>query len=350
MSYLYRRLCEDGKNWREIYKALLVLDHILKNGSEEAVNIALGHVIDVKTLQSFQKIDDNGKDVGVNVRERAKHVTELLTDTEYLKQARLDAKNQKKDYGGVGNYGSASYNSYGSAYDSASYSSNYDRPTTSTSYETYGTYSDTKQSYGPGSYKDSEQSQQPEPVEAPQPEPVQQKQADLFSFDSAAQPAQKQSSSDLFDFGSTSQQPAQSSSNLFDFGSTKGSSANMFNNTPSQQRAPQMNTSTNLFDAPAQQPKQQTSTASLFNTPTQGSAQPSTMDLFGGLTVQPAPAQQPQAQPVANDNVFGDFSSAQPAQKSASDWRANITIDSLDDKRKQPARPAQQKQTLGSLL
>ena len=103
---LLRRLSDDGKYWRHIYKALLLIDCILKNGSTEAVAFFKQHVVEIKTLQGFQKRKEStGQDVGVNIRERSKHVVALLTDDDELErvrehQAQLKDKFELPEYSG----------------------------------------------------------------------------------------------------------------------------------------------------------------------------------------------------------------------------------------------------------
>ncbi|GAB1223101.1 hypothetical protein ENUP19_0130G0029 [Entamoeba nuttalli] len=338
----------------EIYKSLLVLDNILKNGSEEAVNIALGRVVEVKTLQSFQKIDEDGKDVGINIRERSKQLVELLTDNDYLKQARITAKNQKKDYGGVGNYGGISSSSYGNySSNTTSFGSDdfnsFNKPTS-----TYGGYHDDPQptsttysnnsqpTYGrPGTYKDNvvEQKQiqrEPSPVSQVIHNQPTNPQPNLFDFDSTpSQPSQ--------------QKPLQTSTNLFDmmdlicFGQINNQSLNK----------KQQPTSNSLFDfgsTPSQPKQQQPNTIDLFaglSAPSQPIQQQSSVNMFGSMNT---PSQQPSSQQTnSNTFDFGDFSSAQPQETKQSDWRANIKIDSIQDTRKQQPT-SQQKQTLGQFL
>lgn len=66
MSMLWKRIFQDRENWRSIYKGLLLLVYLLKNGSEKVVTSAREHVYDLRGLESFSFIDENGKDQGVN--------------------------------------------------------------------------------------------------------------------------------------------------------------------------------------------------------------------------------------------------------------------------------------------
>ena len=90
---LCRRLGEPGKHWRAVYKTLLVIDYTLKNGSPECATFWSHHVIDIRTLQRFQHTDsETHKDVGINVRERAKIVLTLITDKGLLEEERKKAQ------------------------------------------------------------------------------------------------------------------------------------------------------------------------------------------------------------------------------------------------------------------
>lgn len=65
---LWKRLLKDkeGKAWRRIYKSLLLLQYLIRNGSERVVESARDHVYDVRQLERFEYIDDKGKDQGIN--------------------------------------------------------------------------------------------------------------------------------------------------------------------------------------------------------------------------------------------------------------------------------------------
>ncbi|CAG8601167.1 8853_t:CDS:10 [Paraglomus brasilianum] len=96
MEILDKRLNDHGKNWRHVFKALIVLDYCLHIGSEEVVKYAKKNVYIVKTLKEFQFIDEYGKDQGVNVRQRAKEIANLLEDDERLKSERQNRANMRE--------------------------------------------------------------------------------------------------------------------------------------------------------------------------------------------------------------------------------------------------------------
>ncbi|KAI7850856.1 hypothetical protein BDC45DRAFT_517309 [Circinella umbellata] len=66
MDMIDKRLNDKGKNWRHVFKALLLLDYCLHVGSENVVLYAKENVYVIKTLKEFQHVDDNGRDVGAN--------------------------------------------------------------------------------------------------------------------------------------------------------------------------------------------------------------------------------------------------------------------------------------------
>lgn len=88
MEMLDKRLNDKGKNWRHVFKALTVLDYILHAGSENVVIYFKDNLYIVKTLKEFVYVDDQGKDVGHNVRQKAKDITNLLQDEDRLRAER----------------------------------------------------------------------------------------------------------------------------------------------------------------------------------------------------------------------------------------------------------------------
>lgn len=88
MEMLDKRLNDKGKNWRHVFKSLTVLDYLLHAGSENVVIYFRDNLYLVKTLKEFQFIDEYGKDQGANVRQKAKDITNLLTDEARLRQER----------------------------------------------------------------------------------------------------------------------------------------------------------------------------------------------------------------------------------------------------------------------
>lgn len=99
---IYRRFTEkSAEEWRQIYKALQLLEFLIKHGSERVIDDARGHLPLMKMLRQFHYIDQNGKDQGINVRNRAKELAELLGDVERIRSERKKARATKNKYTGV---------------------------------------------------------------------------------------------------------------------------------------------------------------------------------------------------------------------------------------------------------
>jgi len=52
-------------NWRHPYKAMLLLDYLLKNGTEQVINDARVHMSSLQSLTHYQYIEGSN-DVGVS--------------------------------------------------------------------------------------------------------------------------------------------------------------------------------------------------------------------------------------------------------------------------------------------
>ncbi|RPD56853.1 ENTH-domain-containing protein [Lentinus tigrinus ALCF2SS1-7] len=95
MEMLDKRLNDKGKNWRHVFKSLTVLDYLLHAGSENVVVYFRDNIYIIKTLKEFQFIDEEGKDQGANVRQKAKDITNLLQDESRLRHERRDRANMR---------------------------------------------------------------------------------------------------------------------------------------------------------------------------------------------------------------------------------------------------------------
>lgn len=118
MPMIYKRFTEKtAEEWRQIYKALQLLEFLIKNGSERVIDDARSHMSLLKMLRQFHYIDMNGKDQGINVRNRSKELAELLADVERIRTERKKARATRNKYGGVeggaGIGGSGSSGRYG---------------------------------------------------------------------------------------------------------------------------------------------------------------------------------------------------------------------------------------------
>lgn len=104
MDMLDKRLNDKGKNWRHVLKALKVLDYCLHEGSELVVTWAKQNLFVIKTLREFIYIDEDGRDVGQNVRVASKELTSLILDEERLRAERSDRKTWKSRVTGLEEY------------------------------------------------------------------------------------------------------------------------------------------------------------------------------------------------------------------------------------------------------
>lgn len=99
---IYKRFTEkSAEEWRQIYKALQLMEFLIKNGSERVIDDARSHLSLLKMLKQFHYIDQNGKDQGLNVRNRSKELVDLLSDVERIRSERKKSRTTRNKYGGV---------------------------------------------------------------------------------------------------------------------------------------------------------------------------------------------------------------------------------------------------------
>ncbi|KAK4935620.1 hypothetical protein LTR28_010323, partial [Elasticomyces elasticus] len=102
MPMIYKRFTEkSAEEWRQIYKALQLMEFLIKNGSERVIDDARSHLSLLKMLRQFHFIDQNGKDQGLNVRNRSKELADLLSDVDRIRAERKKARTTRNKYGGV---------------------------------------------------------------------------------------------------------------------------------------------------------------------------------------------------------------------------------------------------------
>lgn len=204
MPTIYRRFMEkEAREWRQIYKALQLLEYLVKHGSERVVDDARSHLATIKILRNFHYIDEKGKDQGINVRNRAKELAEMLSDVDRIRQERRKARSNKTKYTGGGNgefvpgsgtgryggFGSDSYYAGGGAagIGSSSGGGSGGGAAARDSFEEYdaGDYEDTA-SNRPRQSSSTTRAAASRPAAPPKKEAA--KVADLFSFDDDDEP------------------------------------------------------------------------------------------------------------------------------------------------------------------
>jgi hypothetical protein len=94
---VWKRLNDHGKNWRHVYKSLVLLDHLIKYGNERVSQQCKENIFAIQTLKDFQYVEDQ-KDQGYNVREKAKQLMSLLKDDERLCNERRKAQEGRQRY------------------------------------------------------------------------------------------------------------------------------------------------------------------------------------------------------------------------------------------------------------
>lgn len=98
-------------------QALQLLEFLCKNGSERVIDDARSHLSLLRMLRQFHYIDPNGKDQGVNVRNRSAELVKLLSDVDTIRAERKKARTNRNKYGGVeGGMGMSGGFSTGSRY------------------------------------------------------------------------------------------------------------------------------------------------------------------------------------------------------------------------------------------
>ncbi|KAK5449404.1 Epsin-3, clathrin recruitment and traffic between the Golgi and endosome [Exophiala xenobiotica] len=118
MPIIYKRFTDKtAEEWRQIYKALQLLEYLCKHGSERVIDDARSHLSLLRMLRQFHYIDQNGKDQGINVRNRSAELVKMLSDVDMIRTERKKARQTKNKYGGVeGGMGMGGTFSSGSRY------------------------------------------------------------------------------------------------------------------------------------------------------------------------------------------------------------------------------------------
>ena len=81
-------------------QGLQLLEFLVKNGSERVVDDARSHMSLLRMLRQFHYIDQNGKDQGINVRNRSSELVKLLGDVDLIRAERKKARANRNKFGG----------------------------------------------------------------------------------------------------------------------------------------------------------------------------------------------------------------------------------------------------------
>ena len=85
--------------WRVVFKALTLLEHLIKNGSERCVDDGRNHSHLLRALNNFNYYEGT-VDRGTGVREKAQQIVELVGDDERIREERQKAKQLREKFGG----------------------------------------------------------------------------------------------------------------------------------------------------------------------------------------------------------------------------------------------------------
>ncbi|KAF8400903.1 hypothetical protein HHK36_014206 [Tetracentron sinense] len=117
MNVLWTRLTDTGQDWRHVYKALAVIEYLVGNGSERAVDDIIEHTFQISSLSGFEFVEPSGKDMGINVRKKVETIVALLNNKDKIQEVRNKAAANREKYVGLSSSGityKSSSASYGS--------------------------------------------------------------------------------------------------------------------------------------------------------------------------------------------------------------------------------------------
>ncbi|TCD65225.1 hypothetical protein EIP91_002972 [Steccherinum ochraceum] len=95
MEILDKRMNDTGKNWRHVFKSLVVINYLLHAGAENFIIYFKDNLYVIQILREFEYIDEYGMDRGANIRQKAKDICKLLGDEPRLRQERRARANMR---------------------------------------------------------------------------------------------------------------------------------------------------------------------------------------------------------------------------------------------------------------
>eukprot|EP00040_Diaphanoeca_grandis_P018583 m.97780 g.97780 ORF g.97780 m.97780 type:complete len:496 (+) comp27009_c0_seq1:67-1554(+) len=88
MAMVWKRLNDTGKNWRHVFKGLVLLDYLLKTGAEHVIQEVKQNKFALQCLLEFVYVDSRGVDKGTNVRQEAQKLLNLIENDAELREHR----------------------------------------------------------------------------------------------------------------------------------------------------------------------------------------------------------------------------------------------------------------------
>jgi len=98
--------------WKIVFKALTLLEFLVKNGAERCVDDARNHGHLLKAMTQFNYYEGT-IDRGLGVREKSKQIMEILTDDERVREERQKSKKLRQKFGSGGTTASGGDRSQG---------------------------------------------------------------------------------------------------------------------------------------------------------------------------------------------------------------------------------------------
>lgn len=84
-----------------LFQSLLLLNYLVRNGSERVVTSSREHIYDLRSLENYTFTDEGGKDQGINVRHKVRELIDFIQDDDRLREERKKAKKNKDKYIGM---------------------------------------------------------------------------------------------------------------------------------------------------------------------------------------------------------------------------------------------------------
>ncbi|KAK1284202.1 Clathrin interactor EPSIN 1 [Acorus calamus] len=104
VDILHRRFhAVDAKEWRQSYKALVLLEFLLTHGPEDIGEEFHCDKSVIRELGKIQHIDDSGFNWGACMQKKSERILNLLSDDDLLQQSRSKALKISKEIQGFGN-------------------------------------------------------------------------------------------------------------------------------------------------------------------------------------------------------------------------------------------------------
>ncbi|PVU89184.1 hypothetical protein BB559_005207 [Furculomyces boomerangus] len=102
INYIFVKFEEQDQSlWRQVYKALQLLEYLLKNGSELVISEVNQRISVLRALRNFNYVDSNGTDRGINIKFLSKEIVNLLNNPQKLQDDRAKARENRNKYTGV---------------------------------------------------------------------------------------------------------------------------------------------------------------------------------------------------------------------------------------------------------